>query len=208
MTLAMQTSLPRWPGNAAMNRDLVDTLHEVVSLFERLELSYAVMGGLAARVHGIPRPTYDIDFALSIDRDDLGRMFDAAEELGYHVPVAYRSGWVDSVAGMPIVKLGMRIGDQGMDIDVFLVEGEFLRSVLARRSRHDIGGLEMWLVSPEDLIVLKAAAYRDRDKSDIQDVLFMQGELDRDYMRDWAERLGILAQLNQALAKYDADPGI
>ena len=107
------------------------------------------MGDIAARVLGIPRPTYDVDFTLSISRDSLPELFDAAENAGYHVPVAYRSGWIDSVANMPIVKLGMQLGEHGIDIDVFLAESEFQESLLARRSQHDIGGRLVWLVSPD-----------------------------------------------------------
>ena len=134
---------------------------------------------------GIPRPTYDVDFTLAVSRDLLPELFDAAEKAGYHVPVAYRSGWVDTVAGMPIVKLGMQLGSQGIDIDVFLAESTFQESILTRRSEHDIGGKRVYLVSPEDLIVLKVLANRDRDRGDVQDLLFMQGELDRSYMRHW-----------------------
>lgn len=186
-----------------MHPDLIDALHEFVDLFEEHGYQYAIMGGIAVRVLGIPRPTYDVDFTLSVSRAQLPAIFDAAENAGYHVPVAYRSGWVDSVAGMPIVKLGMQLGENGIDIDVFLAESEFQKSLLERRSKHDVGGRLVWLVSPEDLILLKVLANRDRDRGDIQDVLFMQGELDRAYMTEWAEKLGVLSNLNESLAKFD-----
>ena len=186
-----------------MHPDLINALHEFAEMFETRGYCYAIMGGIAARVLGIPRPTYDVDFTLAAARDQLPELFDAAEEAGYHVPVAYRSGWVDTVANMPIVKLGMQLGTQGIDIDVFLAECSFQESILARRSQHDVGGRLVWLVSPEDLIVLKVLANRDRDRGDVQDVLFMQGELDRDYMRHWAEKLGVLSNLDEALKKFD-----
>jgi len=59
---------------------------------------------------------------------------------------------------------------------------------------------------PKDLIVLKCVAYRPRDVIDIQDVLFIQGELDRDYMRLWADQLGVRSNLEESLHKYDASP--
>lgn len=186
-----------------MHPDLVNALHEFVDLFEARAYRYALMGGIAARILGIPRPTYDVDFTLAVERSELTSLFDAAENAGYHVPVAYRSGWVDMVAGMPIVKLGMRVGELGIDIDVFLSESEFQQSILERRSQHDVAGKLVWLVSPEDLILLKALANRDRDRGDIQDVLFMQGELDRVYMRHWAEKLGALQTLEESLRKFD-----
>ncbi len=185
-----------------MPPDLINALHEFVEMFEVRGYRYGIMGGIAVRVLGIPRPTYDVDFTLAVSRDQLPELFDAAEEAGYHVPVAYRSGWVDTVANMPIVKMGMQLGTQGIDIDVFLAECSFQESLLARTSQHDIGGRLVWLVSPEDLIVLKVLANRDRDRGDVQDVLFIQGELDRDYMRHWAAKLGVLSNLEEALTKF------
>lgn len=203
MTNGTEICWKDWRGLERMPPDLIVALHEFVEMFEARGYRYAIMGGLAARVLGIPRPTYDVDFTLAVSRDLLPELFDAAENAGYHVPVAYRSGWVDTVAGMPIVKLGMQLGSQGIDIDVFIAESTFQQSIVARRSEHDIGGKPVWLVSPEDLIVLKVLANRDRDRGDVQDVLFMQGELDREYMRHWAERLGVLENLEMALRKFD-----
>ena len=103
-----------------MHPDLINALHEFVDLFEARGYRYAVMGGIAARILGIPRPTYDVDFTLAVERSELTSLFEAVEAAGYHVPVAYRSGGVDTVAGMPIVKLGMQLGELGIDIDVFI----------------------------------------------------------------------------------------
>ena len=62
--------------------------------------------------------------------------------------------------------------------------------------------MHVWLVSPEDLILLKLIASRPRDFVDIDDVLFVQGSLDEEYLAThWAERLDVLAELEEALAR-------
>ena len=55
-------------------KGLAETLRDFVSLFDRLGLPYAVMGGLAVRVYGIPRPTYDVDFTVAIARATGGTL--------------------------------------------------------------------------------------------------------------------------------------
>ena len=40
------------------------------------------MGGLAVRVYGIPRATYDIDFTLAVQRELLSILFEEVESLG------------------------------------------------------------------------------------------------------------------------------
>jgi hypothetical protein len=74
---------------------LTQSLVELTRLFDHLGLTYALMGGLAVRVYGMPRATYDIDFTLAIRREDLGGLYRAVEDLGYTVPEAYATGWVD-----------------------------------------------------------------------------------------------------------------
>jgi hypothetical protein len=52
-------------------KDLTQALLDFVRLFEQTGVPYAVTGGIAVRVYGIPRPTHDIDFTLAIDRAQL-----------------------------------------------------------------------------------------------------------------------------------------
>ena len=189
-----------------MNASLNQAIKDFASIFESRGVTYAILGGFAARAHGIPRPTWDVDFAIGIDREKLPDLFEAAESFGYVVPAAYRAGWVDAVQGMPIVKFGIAISDRSVDIDIFLAESSFLKSALARRQRAEINeNLSVAVVSPEDFIVLKVLAGRPRDAIDIQDVLFMQGELDRAYMKHWATRLGVQENLEEALRKFDEE---
>jgi hypothetical protein len=70
--------------------ELTNALADFVALFDRFGAPYAVMGGLAVRVYAIPRPTYDVDFTVLIDRDRLPEFYAAAESLGYKVPEPYK----------------------------------------------------------------------------------------------------------------------
>lgn len=56
-------------------KDVYDTLLDFVDVLNKLGLRYAVMGGLAVRAFSIPRPTWDVDLTIGIDRDDLSRFF-------------------------------------------------------------------------------------------------------------------------------------
>ncbi len=180
---------------------LTAALRDFASLFERLQASYVLMGGFAVRVYGIPRPTYDVDFTIAIARERLPELYRAISESGYTVPEPYESGWVDQIAGMPLVKARLFFEGSTIDIDIFLAESAFQDQLLARRKRQQLDDMPVWLVSPEDLILLKLIASRPRDLVDIDDVLFIQGSLDEDYMRRWAERLHVLAELEDALAR-------
>lgn len=179
--------------------DLPTVVEDFVSLFEDRGIEYALMGGIAVRVYGIPRPTYDVDFTAAIPRDSLPDFYDAVEDAGYTVPETYRSGYVDQIAGMPLVKFRLNLEGRGVDVDMFIAETVYQKEVLHRRRREVINGLSAWLVTPEDLILLKLVAGRPRDHADISDIRFVQGELDEDYMRGWAGELGVGESLEELL---------
>lgn len=177
---------------------------DFIHIFDRLQVPYAVMGGLAVRAYGVPRPTYDVDVTLAILEDRLPALYDAVEAAGYTVPDAYRRGWVDRLAQMPLVKFRIYRGtlEESVDVDLFLMETAFQRKTMERRLLTDVENIgKTWIISPEDLILLKLVAGRPRDWGDIEDVRFMCGDMDEAYLRHWAERLGVLASLEDVLAK-------
>ena len=183
--------------------DLTAVIHDLVDLFDRLQLPYAIMGGIAVRAHGLPRPTFDVDFVLAVPLERREGLFAAIEEAGYTVPDHYRGGWVDSVGGMPLFKVRLFIEGRGIDADIFLMENDFQRDVMSRRIIDEIEGKPVRLITAEDLILFKLLAGRPRDLLDIKDILFMQGQLDEGYMRRWAAPLGVSEQLEQALAERE-----
>lgn len=178
---------------------LEDAARQLVSLLEKLGAPYAIMGGLAVRMHALPRPTFDVDFTVALPRESLGDLYEAAEALGFSIPASQRSGWIDQVRGLPVVKLQLILTDRIIDLDMFLAETPFQLQLLERRQRHSAEGWEAWFVSPEDLILLKLLADRPKDRADIADVLFVQTTLDKTYLRRWAAQLGVAHVLEAAL---------
>jgi hypothetical protein len=159
------------------------------------------LGGIAVRVHAIPRPTFDVDIGLTVNEAQLSLFFASADELGYEISQPFRSGWRDEVGGMPLVKMKSFLADgKSVDVDIFITETQFQNSLMARRQQFEFEGRSLNFVSPEDLVLLKLLAYRPRDQGDISDILFIQGELDQSYLRNWAEQLQVSDRLEAALA--------
>ena len=180
--------------------ELERALFEITTLLTQSGYEYAVMGGLAVRVDSIPRPTYDVDLTVSIERSELPKLFQSLERLGFTIPAPYQQGWVDEVGGMPLIKVKTYInGSPGVAIDIFLSETDFQKSCLKRRFEITLDGRSLWVIAPEDLILLKLLAARPRDLLDVADILFTQGHLDETYLRQWAKSLDIADRLEKAL---------
>lgn len=184
-----------------MTGPLVKALEDFLQILNGHRLDYVLMGGIAVRAYGVPRPTYDIDFTVAIDRDRLPDFYRTLEQAGYTVPEQYLGGWIDQVAGMPLVKFRLYLDGEGIDVDVFLAESSYQKELLRRRCQADVDGLVVWLVTPEDLVLLKLMANRPRDLVDVADIRFMSGDLDEQYMRHWAGELGIADRLEKLLSE-------
>jgi hypothetical protein len=180
-------------------KGLDDITRELVGIFEAEGIPYALMGGLAVRIHALPRPTYDVDFTILLPRSELPRLYQLAANLGYTVPSAQLTGWIDTVRGLPVVKLQVLVGGSAIDVDIFLAETPFQRQLLTRRQLHRTNGLTAWFVTPEDLILLKLLAGRPKDLVDVADLIFIQGELDEHYLWQWAAELGVATALEKSL---------
>lgn len=183
-----------------MSKTVEEVLFDMVGICDQLKLDYAVMGGLAVRVHAIPRPTFDVDFQLTIPPTAWANFFSAAERLDYAVSDEFRKGWRDQVGGMPVVKMKFyTVLGKTIDVDIFVNDTAYQNSVMQRRQAVEFEGHRLWFVSPEDLILLKLLANRPRDLGDVADVLFVQGQLDQIYLHLWAAQLGITPRLETAL---------
>ncbi len=179
-----------------------ELLCDLVGLLEELDEPYAVMGGWAVRAHGLPRPTYDVDLTVAMDREKLPAFFARIDALGYDVGDQYRGGWLDSVADMPLFKATTFVEGRTLVADIFVAENEFQQSIIARRLRGSIDGLPTWLVTAEDLILMKLVADRIRDRADVQDIMAMNLQLDDAYLDHWAEKLGIADKLAAARKEF------
>ncbi|MGI9056429.1 MAG: hypothetical protein ACR2F2_11575, partial [Pyrinomonadaceae bacterium] len=65
---------------------MADIFDEFQSLIKRLntgQIEYAVCGGWAVAIHGVPRATVDID--LLVLSENLAEVWKIAEDLGYWV---------------------------------------------------------------------------------------------------------------------------
>ena len=170
---------------------IVDVLFKVLDLVEAERIPYYVMGGIAARTWGLPRSTFDVDLALVLEQDAVSGFCAGAERAGFSVPEIHLKGFTDTLQGMSKFSFQDVAFPKPVTVDVFLVSTPYLRAVFRRRREVEFEGRSIWMLSPEDLVLHKLMAGRTRDFSDIDDILLIQGSMDRAYLEKWAGPLGV-----------------
>ncbi len=124
---------------------------------------YVIIGAAAFPVHGYARATLDVDIFIRATRDNAERTREALKEFGYDVADV-------TVEEMLAKKLLIRQYVVETDIHPF-VEGVTFDEVWSRKVADAIGSTPAWFASLDDLIAMKKAAGRERDREDLKALL-------------------------------------
>jgi hypothetical protein len=139
---------------------LFDELTALAAALEQAGVSYALVGGLAVAVWGVPRATQDID--LLVPGDALPGALDVAARLGF-VTRALPMRFTD---GMEVQRVTKARDADLLVLDLILVDAR-LEPVWQTRQRLTIEGGSLWVVSREGLIRMKLTAGRPQDMADV-----------------------------------------
>ena len=188
----------------------VPALRRIVSAFETLGIDYYIGGSIASSVHGVFRQTADVDFVAAIDESCVEPLTQLLQDSFYIDPESIREA-IQQGTSFNVIFL-----DTMEKCDVFVHQpSAWGREQMATRLARPAypGEREVWLESAACTVVQKlqwfqeAGGVSDRQWRDVLGVLRTQAEaLDRDYLRDWAVRTGVAAELERALAEADARP--
>lgn len=172
-------------------------LERLAVALDAADVRYMVIGGQAVIQYGQSRLTEDIDITLGIGVDDWR-----------HADTLLRSaGFVPRIADYALLAVDANIllladPTTSIRIDVALAGSAFEEAAFGRVVRQRIGQTEVAFVSPEDLIVQKVVAGRERDHDDVRRLLRKQKSIDRAYVERWLRDFGaaldrdLLAEFN------------
>lgn len=176
----------------------------VTEALEKVGVPYLIGGSLASSVHGFARATRDADIVADLSYDHiqpfvnlLGHAFYADPDM---IQDAIRAG-----SSFNVIHL-----DSMFKIDVFILKPTpFLKEEFKRRQREVVisqSGQTAYVATPEDIILNKLEWYKmggevaDRQWSDVLGIIKVQAErLDMNYLRRWAEELGLSELLVRSL---------
>jgi predicted nucleotidyltransferase len=158
-----------------------------------------LIGGFAAAAHGVPRLTRDIDVTVSGRGLDLDHLLRVLEESGIRARIE------DAVAfAREHQVLLVRHGASGVDVDVTIAWLPFEEQALRSAERIDVGGVELPVVRPEDLIIYKLVAWRPQDQQDVERLLErFAAKVDLTRIRGVLEEFAIVLDAHDRLAEFD-----
>lgn len=140
---------------------MLDRLRVVFESFQRHEVKYAVIGGIAAVLHGVPRATFDLDILIEATPDNAQRLLTALLEAGL--------GTAALTSVSEVLANEITIFRDRVRIDVQTsTPGLSFEDAWANRETMSYRGQDFFIVSRADLIAAKRAAGRSVDLEDIR----------------------------------------
>lgn len=187
----------------------LEILREVVAVFDRLNIAYALGGSMASSLHGIARFTQDADVTVA---PFPGNEPAFALALGpeYYLSLPAIQDAVRDRTWFNIIHT-----QRGFKVDVFVQkDNAFEQTALARRQPielTDVPGHPLFVHSAEDVVLFKLVWYRLGNETssqqwhDIIGVMRVQGaRLARAYLAHWSSQL----QVAELYARAARETGI
>ncbi len=146
---------------------------------------FAVVGGVATTILGYLRVTQDVDLVVDCDVPAAIRLLSELIQDGYRQPF-------DDVERIIRVSriLPLENAETGVSIDLAIGESGFEKQIVSRSIPQKIGNGTINVATPEDIILMKLIASRDKDLGDIDGLIAVHGrELDWDYCLVTAQQL-------------------
>lgn len=155
-------------------------------------VEFAVVGGVAAAIHGRPRVTKDVDLLALADLDDLEELVARGASFG----LTPRED--DAIAFARTTRVLLLLhAPSGIEVDVSFGALPFERDLVENSIPVRIDAQSFLVARPEDILVMKALAMRPRDVADIEGILVLHPELDLTRVR------ATLAEFSAALEEAD-----
>ncbi|MBN1537430.1 MAG: nucleotidyl transferase AbiEii/AbiGii toxin family protein [Anaerolineales bacterium] len=139
-----------------------------------------IIGGIAVSLLGKPRLTADVDAVILLSIEEIPKIIKAASELGLQPRIAQ----VEAFARKNRILL-VRHEESGIDVDISLGVLPFEIEMVERSNIVEIETHRLQLPTPEDLIILKAVAYRPKDLLDIKEIINNHPKIDRRRFESW-----------------------
>jgi hypothetical protein len=175
--------------------DQTQVLLQAAGMLHRLGIPYMVTGSTAMSYYAIPRMTRDIDLVVEIGPGDVARLYSAFGS-DFYIDADSASAAVSDHGMFNVIHNQFAVK---LDF-VVRKDSPYRREEFRRRRAVNLGGMQITLVSAEDLILSKLYWAKDTQSAvqldDVKNLLESNPDLDTAYLDKWARELSVLSMLD------------
>lgn len=176
-------------------------LKRIIELLDEAEVPHMLVGSLASTFHGEPRMTRAIDLVVDPCEESIKRFAEALEGSGLYADDPASALHPRDMCNVIDVETGWRAAL------IMKKDRPFSREEFARRRPTAIGGVELFVATAEDTVLATLEWRKDsQSEQQFRDVVGVLGsqQVDHQYLRRWAAKLGVSDALRDALTAAEA----
>ena len=136
------------------------------SAFDSLNLPWYVFGAQAAILYGAARLTADVDVTVTLHGHPLAELITALQQAGFETRISAAEKFAEQHRVLLLIHTSSR-----MPVDIIIAGSGPEEAILARSRKLAVGGVLIPVACPEDLIVMKLLAGRNKDLDDVSSIL-------------------------------------
>lgn len=162
---------------------MVEFLKKLISFFNQYDIPYMLSGSMAMSLYALPRMTRDFDFVVHLKKTDVNKLTEYFQS-GYYCDE-------DSIREAIKDKGMFNIIDHasGYKADFVILKDEpFRQAEFDRRREEAMFGMDVYVVSMEDLLISKLIWIQDfQSPQQMEDIkaLKKNPRMDWAYINDW-----------------------
>ena len=141
---------------------LPDDFRDFLNSLNKNNVQYLLLGGWAVGIYGAPRATADMDVFIAVDDANLDKLLKALYEFG--APTVPKEHFKD-------IGRVFRMGRSPIRIEIInQASGVDFQSCYSHRKIINIDGIDISIISENDLMRNKAASGREKDLADLRNL--------------------------------------
>ena len=186
---------------------LIRAIIPVTKVFEELNVAYYISGSVASSAYGMARATMDVDCVSNLSQEKVLSFIEMLKKDYYADEETIRQA-IEKSASFNLIHL-----ETMFKVDIFIARKRpYEQESLGRRKKdsldEDQDVPKVYLATPEDVVLSKLDWFQqgggvsEKQWDDILGILKVQKErLDLNYLKHWAEELGLLELLTKAFSE-------
>lgn len=163
------------------------------------DVKFALIGGVAASLHGTPRLTKDVDVVAMVEDAAWSALLKQAVRWKLQPRTSDALEFAKITRVLLLIHTPSRI-----EVDLSLGMLPFEAELVDRASTRQVKGVRFPLATPEDIIIMKALALRPRDVVDIEGIVAAIPTLDLTRVRRIVSQLSASLETHDHLARLEA----
>lgn len=182
-------------------QDMDEIIFLVTDFFDKENIKYVIVGGLAAIFYGVPRTTMDLDLILHIPEEKIDKFIKFFQKNDF-----FADKWDLEQSLKEKSHCTIEDKESLLRLDIKGVYTDFDQKTLERRIPFEYKGKKVYITSAEDTIANKLLFGREQDIKDVEGIFVRQEEkLDMDLLKKRCKELGVeeeFLEMKKRVEKY------